>query len=229
MQKKLVVGMLGSALLLASCFGVDEKDENQETNTEDPAVQQSKDQDHKSSSASVKEQPVEQEQEQKQKEQPNVEQSVEQQKQSDRSSLSEDQKVDEQLTVDDRETNETQEKLVDSSSPKNNQSTTEEKAEDSTDKKGKDEEMTTNGMVLKSLSNSAYEIQDNTITDTWGVVLVFDQLPTELQSKKGYTITVGDQTYDLELNRFNSNIYSGQVSSSEHTKEEVENGVIAVK
>lgn len=89
--------------------------------------------------------------------------------------------------------------------------------------------MTTNGLVLNSLPATAFEVQDNTITDTWGVVLRHDQLPAELKDAESYTITVGDKIYDLKLNKFNSNVFNGQVSSVQHTLAEVEVGIVKRK
>lgn len=85
------------------------------------------------------------------------------------------------------------------------------------------------GTQLNTLPAEAFEIQDNTITDTWGVVLKHDQLPEELQGGESYTITIDGTVYDLTLNKYNSNVYNGQVSSIEHTEEEVGQGAINKK
>lgn len=85
------------------------------------------------------------------------------------------------------------------------------------------------GYVLNELPKGSFEIQDNTITDTWGVVLKLDKLPEELKGAEAYTITIGEKTYDLVLNKYNDNVYSGQVSSVEHTQEEVGKGTVKVK
>lgn len=85
------------------------------------------------------------------------------------------------------------------------------------------------GYVLSELPEGSFEVQDNTVTDTWGVVLLIDQLPEDLRQAEAYTITIGEQTYDLKLNKYNDNVYSGQVSSVEHTQEEVEQGMIRKK
>ncbi len=82
------------------------------------------------------------------------------------------------------------------------------------------------GIPLSTLPPEAFEIQDNTITDTWGVVLKYDQLPKELQDAESYTITIGEVVYDLTINKYNDNVYNGQVSSVEHTEEEVGEGLI---
>ncbi|PAQ13258.1 hypothetical protein CD798_16005 [Bacillaceae bacterium SAOS 7] len=103
------------------------------------------------------------------------------------------------------------------------------KSDDKQQEAKKEEQVAKEGIELKSLPEGSYEVQDNTITDTWGVVLVFDKLPADLQSKKGYTITIGSETYDLTLNKFNDNIFSGQVSSVKHSKEEVAAGFIKTK
>lgn len=83
--------------------------------------------------------------------------------------------------------------------------------------------------VLSELPEGSFEVQDNTVTDTWGVVLLIDQLPEDLQQAEAYTVTIGETTYDLTLNKYNDNVYSGQVSSVEHTQEEVEQGIIRKK
>ncbi len=83
--------------------------------------------------------------------------------------------------------------------------------------------------VLGELNTAAFEIQDNTATDTWGVVLNHDQLPTELQGATSYEITIDGETYELTKNRFNANKFTGQVSSIKHTDTEVKTGVITKK
>lgn len=85
------------------------------------------------------------------------------------------------------------------------------------------------GTVLDTLPEGSFEIQDNTITDTWGVVLRYDQLPEELQDAESYTITIDGVEYDLTINKYNDNVYNGQVSSVEHTEEEVSKGVVNKK
>ncbi|MEK4712015.1 hypothetical protein [Sporosarcina sp. FSL K6-5500] len=82
------------------------------------------------------------------------------------------------------------------------------------------------GTVLNSLPKVSYEVQDNTDTDTWGVVLKHDQLPNGLKEAESYTITIGAKVYDLKLNKFNANVFNGHISSIEHTKEEVEAGIV---
>ncbi|PAQ13279.1 hypothetical protein CD798_15910 [Bacillaceae bacterium SAOS 7] len=84
------------------------------------------------------------------------------------------------------------------------------------------------GIELQDLPEGAWEVQDNTVTDTWGVVLQHDKLPADMQNAEKYTITIGEKTYELTKNKFNSNVYSVQVSSVEHTKAEVEAGVVDV-
>lgn len=91
---------------------------------------------------------------------------------------------------------------------------------------GKKEKIITLGTVLKSLPKVSYEVQDNTSTDTWGVVLKHDQLPNELKEAESYTFTIGTKVYDLKLNKFNANVFNGHISSIEHTKEEVEAGIV---
>lgn len=93
---------------------------------------------------------------------------------------------------------------------------------------GKDEEMTNQGTVLNTLGN-AYEIQDNTFVDKWGVVIKLDRLPEELRNAKGYTVAIGDKSYELSLNKYNSNVFNTQVSSIEHTKAEIEKAILTAK
>lgn len=82
------------------------------------------------------------------------------------------------------------------------------------------------GLVLKNLPADAWEIQDNTDVDKWGVVLNYDKLPAELQGAESYTITIDGVKYELTKNQFNSNKFNGNVDSTKHTKAEVEAGVI---
>lgn len=86
--------------------------------------------------------------------------------------------------------------------------------------------MTQNEIILNTLSDTTYEVQDNTITDTWGIVLVPENLPTGLKGAQGYTITIGDMTYELKVNKYNSNVYSGQISSVKHTLSEVKESIL---
>lgn len=86
--------------------------------------------------------------------------------------------------------------------------------------------MNNNTLELQSLPDDSYEVQDNTFVDKWGISLKIGQLPVVLRESSGYSITINGKTYDLILNRFDSNIYSGQVSSIEHTKEDVLRGRI---
>lgn len=94
---------------------------------------------------------------------------------------------------------------------------------------GKNNKVSGSQIVLNSLSNKAYEVQDNTITDSWGVVFVHDELPKELQGAESYQIAIGDQVYDLKRNKYNAEVFGGQVSSIKHTKKEVDNGIITKK
>lgn len=80
--------------------------------------------------------------------------------------------------------------------------------------------------VLNELPEDSWEIQDNSLTDEWGVVLRQDQLPEALQGGTSYTITVDGLSYELTENVFDSNVYNGQASNLEHTEEEVEKGMI---
>lgn len=89
--------------------------------------------------------------------------------------------------------------------------------------------MAKNEVVLNTLSNTAYEVQDNTITDTWGIVVDPANLPLELQGVQGYSITIGNLTYALEANKYNANVFSGLVSSIHHTLAEVKAGILTVK
>lgn len=86
--------------------------------------------------------------------------------------------------------------------------------------------MTQNEIILNTLSDTTYEVQDNTITDTWGIVLVPENLPTGLKDAQGYTITIGDMTYELKVNKYNPNVYSGQISSVKHTLSEVKESIL---
>lgn len=88
---------------------------------------------------------------------------------------------------------------------------------------------TQSATVLNTLPTGSYEIQDNTITDTWGVVLKQDKLPAGLRSSTGYVIQVEGKSYELTKNKYNDNIYSGQVSSLAHSKEKVAAGSIRPK
>lgn len=94
---------------------------------------------------------------------------------------------------------------------------------------GKNNKVSGSQIILNSLSNTAYEVQDNTITDSWGVVFVHDELPKELQGAESYQITIGDEVYDLKRNKYNAEVFGGQVSSIKHTKKEVDNGIITKK
>lgn len=80
--------------------------------------------------------------------------------------------------------------------------------------------------ILKELPEGAWEIQDNSLTDEWGVVLRQDQLPEILQEATSYMITVNGESYELSMNMFDENVFNGPVSNLEYTEEEVENGVI---
>lgn len=86
-----------------------------------------------------------------------------------------------------------------------------------------------NAIILSELPEGAYYIQDNSLTDEWGVVLQHEKLPEELKNAKNYTITIGNKTYDLTENRFDSTIYNGDVSNLQHTKEDVKAGVVRKK
>ncbi len=96
------------------------------------------------------------------------------------------------------------------------------------DEKGNELEMGNKGTVLSSLG-TAYEIQDNTIVDRWGVIIKLDRLPEELRNAAGYTVLIGEKTYELTLNKYNSNVFNTQVSSIEHTKNQIEQAIISVK
>lgn len=85
---------------------------------------------------------------------------------------------------------------------------------------------TKQGIVLKSLPKGSFEVQDNTVVDSWGVAVHHNQLPAALKSAESYTLTIDDQVYELKLNKFDKSVFGGQVSSTEHTKEEVEAGVV---
>ncbi|MEK4712014.1 hypothetical protein [Sporosarcina sp. FSL K6-5500] len=89
--------------------------------------------------------------------------------------------------------------------------------------------MTQSEVILNTLSETTYEVQDNTITYTWGIVIVVENLPAGLKDAQGYTITVGDMAYELKINKFNPDVYSGQISSIKHTLSEVESGILAGK
>lgn len=80
-------------------------------------------------------------------------------------------------------------------------------------------------VTLSSLTG-AYEIQDNTDVDKYGVVLELSKLPAALQNATSYTIDIGGVKYELTKNRFNANVFSGQVDSTKHTKAQVEAGII---
>lgn len=99
------------------------------------------------------------------------------------------------------------------------------KEQDNQNEKGNEEQMTNKGTVLSSLG-TAYEIQDNTVVDRWGVIIKLDRLPEELKSAKSFTVSIGDQAYELRLNKYNSNVYNTQVSSIEHTKDQVEQAIL---
>lgn len=88
-------------------------------------------------------------------------------------------------------------------------------------------EVEVEGIVLNTLSDDAWEIQDKSLKDVWEVVLREDQLPEELQNAESYTITIDGKKYELIENIFLTHVYNGQVSSIEHTEEEVESGVVA--
>lgn len=89
--------------------------------------------------------------------------------------------------------------------------------------------MSENQFVLSSLSEEAYKIQDNSLTDEWGVVLRQNLLPDSFQDATCYTITIDGKTYDLTKNVFDSNIYNGGVSNIDHTQDQVRTGIVKKK
>ena len=100
-----------------------------------------------------------------------------------------------------------------------------EKEKEENTKNKSEGELSVSGTVLNTLTG-AYEIQDNTDVDRWGVVLFNDKLPSELQGGPNYELKIGEASYTLKLNAFNSNVYSVQVPSTLHTQTEVEAGTI---
>lgn len=133
----------------------------------------------------------------------------------------EDEAMEEEKKSRDRETKETLESTTQSSSEKSIQ----EKEMNDKKKERKDKEMTNQGTELSSLGN-AYEIQDNTFVDKWGVVIKIDRLPEALKGAEGYTVSIGEKSYELHLNKYNSNVFNTQVSSIEHTKEDIEKAIL---
>lgn len=89
--------------------------------------------------------------------------------------------------------------------------------------------MSQNEVKINTLSNTSFEIQDNTFADKWGIVLDPENLPAELKSTTGYSIKIGEQSYELTVNKFNNKVYNVQVSSLEHSFEEVQAGTLIVK
>lgn len=110
-----------------------------------------------------------------------------------------------------------------------NQSDDEEKNVKSPNKPEKGGNSNSNQEVVLNTLGEGYEIQDNRLFDQWGVIIKLDRLPDALQNRESYVVTIGTESYPLEENMYDSNVFNTQVSSFAHTKEDIEESILTVK